>query len=118
MTKLLLALPVILLAAAAPAHATGGMTCRTGGPKPIEVSLVIGHATGSPLVSGRMTDAGKTVEVRAAQWWFDASELRLRFVDPQATRSELTLKAKKTGRYYDGALIRSSRSRWVRCRES
>lgn len=117
MKKSLIVLP-LLLAVAVPAHATGGMTCKTAGPKPIEVSIVIGHAAGSPLVSGRMTDAGRAVEVRAAQWWFDASELRLRFVDPQATRVQLTIKARKNGRYYDGALIRSGRSRWVRCRES
>ena len=117
MKKSLTVLP-LLLAVPVPAHATGGVTCKTAGQKPIEVSLVIGHAAGSPLVSGRMTDAGRAVEVRAAQWWFDASELRLRFVDPQATRSELTIEARRTGRYYDGALQRSGVSRWVRCRES
>jgi hypothetical protein len=117
MKKSLIVLPLIL-AVAVPARATGGMTCKTAGPKPVEAYLVIGHVAGSPLVSGRMTDAGRAVEVRAAQWWFDASELRLRFVDPQATRSELTIEARRNGRYYDGALQRSGVSRWVRCRES
>jgi hypothetical protein len=112
-----LSLPV-LLAAAAPAHATSGMTCRTAGAKPVEVSLVIGHTTGSPLVSGRMVDNRSAIEVRAVQWWLDSSELRLLLVDPQATRAEVTLRAKKTGRFYDGSLVRSGRSQWVRCRES
>ena len=107
-----------LLAMAAPAHATGGMTCRTAGPKPVEVSLVIGHTAGSPLVSGRMVDNGTAIEVRAVQWWLDASELRLLLVDPDATRAEVTLKAKKNGRFYDGSLVRGGVSRWVRCRES
>lgn len=108
----------LLLAAASPAHATGGMTCKTAGPKPVEVSLVIGHTAGSPLVSTRMSERGKAVQVRAAQWWLDASELRLLLVDPQVMRSELMLKVRKNGRYYDGTLVRSGRSRWVRCRES
>jgi hypothetical protein len=117
MKKAFLLLPV-LLAAAAPAHATGGMTCRTAGAKPVEVSLVIGHTTGSPLVSGRMMDNGSAIEVRAVQWRLDSSELRLLLVDPQATRTEATLKPKKNGRFYDGSLVRSGRSQWVRCRES
>jgi hypothetical protein len=106
------------LLAAAPAHATGGMTCKTAGPRPVEVSLVVGHTAGSPLVSGHLADQGRSIEVRAVQWWRDASELRLMLVDPQATRTELTLKAKKNGQFYDGVLVRSGRSRWVRCRES
>ena len=117
MTRSLLCL-ALLLGAAAPAHATGGMTCRTAGPKPVEVSLAIGHTVGSPIVSGRMVDAGTAVEVRAVQWWLDASELRLLLVDADATRPELMLKAKKNGRFYDGTLVRAGRSRWVRCRES
>ena len=117
MNKPLLCLP-FLLAAAVPAHATGGMVCRTAGPKPVEVSLTIGHTAGSPIVSGRLLDGGKSVEVRAVQWWLDASELRLLLVDPDATRQEVLLKAKKNGRFYDGTLVRSGRSRWVRCREA
>jgi hypothetical protein len=117
MRKSLAVLPV-LFAIASPAHATGGLICKTAAPKPIEVTLIIGHTLGSPLVSGRMTDDGNGVEVRAVQWWLDDSELRLLLVDPQATRSELMLRAKKNGRFYDGTLLRSGRSRWVRCRES
>ena len=116
MKKSLLFLPV-LIAAATPAHATGGMVCKTAGRRPVEVSMVIGHTIGSPLVSARMTEGGRSSDVRAAQWWLDASELRLLLVDPQATRPELTLKAKKNGRFYDGMLVRFGRSRWVRCRE-
>jgi hypothetical protein len=117
MNKAFLLLPV-LLAAAAPAHATSGMTCRTAGAKPVEVTLVIGNTTGSPLVSGRLVDNGSAIEVRAVQWWLDSSELRLLLVDPQATRAEVTIKAKKNGRFYDGSLVRAGRSQWVRCRES
>ena len=117
MKNALLLLPV-LLAAAAPAHATSGMTCRTAGAKPVEVSLVIGNTTGSPIVSAPMGHNGAAIEVRAVQWWLDSSELRLLLVDPEATRAEVTLKAKKNGRFYDGSLVRSGRSQWIRCRES
>ena len=117
MKKALLVLP-LLLAAAAPAHATSGMTCRTAGAKPVEVSLVVGNTTGSPLVSGRMVENGSAIEVRAVQWWLDSSELRLLLVDPGATRAEVTIKAKKNGRFYDGSLVRAGRPQWVRCRES
>ena len=117
MKKCFTVLP-LLFAAASPAHATGGMTCATAGSNGVHVSLVIGHTAGSPLVSARMDEGGRVVQVRAAQWWLDASELRLLLVDPEAARPELTIKARKNGRYYDGSLIRFGRSRWVRCRES
>lgn len=117
MRKLLLALPFVLLAEAR-AHATSGMVCSTADPNPVEVSIVIGNTTGSPIVSGRLLDTGKSVEVRAVQWWVDASELRLLLVDPEATREEVLIKAKKNGSFYDGTLARSGRSRWVRCREA
>jgi hypothetical protein len=108
----------LLAAIAAPAQATGGMVCKTAGPKPVQVSLTIGHTVGSPLVSGRLVDRAQSIEVRAVQWWLDASELRLLLVDAQATRAEVMLKAKKNGRFYDGTLVRSGRLRWVRCREA
>jgi hypothetical protein len=117
MRKLLLALPLVLLAEA-PAHSTSGMVCGTANPNPVEVSIVIGNTVGSPIVSGRLLDEGKAVEVRAVQWWVDASELRLLLVDPEALREEVLIKAKKNGQFYDGTLVRSGRSRWVRCREA
>ena len=117
MNKTLLCLP-LLIAAAAPAHATSGMVCGTADPDPVEVSIVVGNTVGSPIVSGRLLDGGKSVDVRAVQWWLDASEIRLLLVDPEARRQEVLVKAKKNGRFYDGTLMRSGRSRWVRCREA
>ena len=107
---------LLSIAIATPARATGGMTCETAGPRQVKVALIIGHTVGSPLVSERMLESGKPVEVRSIQWWFDASDLRLLLVDAAAT--EVTIKAKRNGRNYDGTLSRSGRSRWVRCRES
>jgi len=117
MKKALFSLP-LLAAMTSPAHATGGMTCKTADPNPIEVSIVIGDAAGPPLASGRMVDDGQSVGVKAIQWWFDPTEIRLLLVDPDATRTELTLKAKRNGQFYDGVVVRSGRTRWVRCRES
>ena len=116
MNKAILALPLIL-AVAAPAQATGGLLCRTAGADPIEVSLVIGHMIGSPLVSARMLDNGLTVPVSEAQWWLDPSEVRLVLTDPDARRKELVLRAKRNGQVYDGSLWRNGNQRWVRCRE-
>jgi hypothetical protein len=117
MNKTLLGLP-FLIAATAPAQATSSMVCRTADPSPVEVSIVIGNTVGSPLVSGRLLDGGRSVEVRAVQWWLDALELRLLLIDPDATRQEALIEAKKNGLFYDGRLVRAARSRWVRCREA
>lgn len=116
MTKLLLALPLALLVAV-PAHATGGLVCRTAGPRPIDVSLGFGHVAGTPLILTRLSDAGREVRAKPAQWWFDRAEVRLLLVDPDALREELRLTARRSGPYYDGSLWRSGKRRWARCRE-
>ena len=117
MKKLILCAP-LLLAIATPAHATGGFVCKTAGPGPIEIGLGFGHVAGSPLISARMTDRGRNVPVRHAQWWLDGRELRLLLTDPNAMRREVIVKARRNGRVYDGSLWRGGKQRWVRCRES
>lgn len=116
MTRLLGALPLILLAAA-PAGATGGFVCRTAGPDPIEASMGFGHVPGSPLVVTRLTDRGQIVPAQSAQWWLDNEELRLLLVGKDALRQELLIRAKRNGHVYDGSLWRQGKRRWVRCRE-
>jgi len=116
MKKAFLALP-LALAFASPAQATGGLVCRTAGASPIDVSLVIGHAAVSNVVSARLTDNARGVAVRVAQSWIDANEVRLDLTDPQAMRHELRLVVKRRGNVYDGSLWRSGKRRWVRCRE-
>ena len=105
--------------ASTPVFATGGMVCRTAGPKPIEVSIGFGHAPGAPLLrdSTRLLDNGRNISVTAPQWWLDDSELRLLLADPAAIRRELILKTRKNGRYYDGNIWRDGQRRWIRCRE-
>jgi hypothetical protein len=103
---------------AAPAHATGGFTCKTSGARPVEVSLGFGHVPGSPLILTRLSDNRRLVPVKSAQWWFDNEELRLVLIDPGATRRELVLRARRSGQVYDGSLWRGGQPRWVRCRES
>lgn len=118
MRNALLALPLVL-GLAAPAHATGGMVCRTAGAKPVEVSIGFGHAPGAPLISSatRLVDNGRNVPVTAPQWWLDDRELRLLLADPNGLRRELVLKARRSGHVYDGSLWRGGKRRWVRCRE-
>ena len=117
MNKSLLLLPT-LLAIAVPAQATGGLTCRTAGSRPLEVSLVIGHTAVSSMVSANLRDNGHRVPVSVAQSWLEPSELRLDLSDPNAMRREARLLAKKNGRFYDGTISRGGRTRWVRCGES
>ena len=115
--RFLLVLP-LLFCAAAPAHATGGMSCSTSGPKPIEVHLVFGHAIGAPLISVMLIDGGTEVLAEKAQWWLDRSELRLLLIDPNAEREEVLIKAKARGNIYVGTLRRGARTLRVRCEES
>jgi hypothetical protein len=103
---------------AAPAHATGGMTCRTAGARPVEVGLVISHTVIASVVSARLRDGETVVPVDVAQAWLDPNELRLDLVDPNALRHELRLRTKRHGATYDGTLLRGGKQRWVRCRES
>lgn len=102
-------------ALAAPALASGGLVCRTAGPRPIEVSVGIGHVAGSPLILTRVMDNGREVPVRQAQWWLDNSEVRLLLIAPDAHREELVLRARRNGHVYDGSMWRGAKRRWTRC---
>jgi hypothetical protein len=117
MNRLLLALPLALLAAT-PAHATGGLLCRTAGPRPVEIGVGFGHVPGAPVVALRLLDNGRNVPVTHAQWWLDNSEVRLLLIAPQATREEALLRARRNGHVYDGSLWRAGKRRWVRCRDN
>ncbi len=116
MKKILLAFSLSL--AASPAFATGGFTCRTAGPNPIEATVGFGHAPGSPLVGSRLAENGRPIPVVHPQWWLDSSELRLVLTDPNAMRREAIIKTRRNGQFYDGSLWRGGKRRWVRCRES
>jgi hypothetical protein len=117
MKRLLFALPLLLLTAT-PAQATGGFVCRTAGPGPVEVTMGFGHVPGSPLIATRLTDRGRVVPARQAQWWLDKDELRLLLIDKDAMREELLIRARRNGQTYDGSLWRDGKRRWVRCREA
>ena len=100
---------------AVPAHATGGMICRSAAG---EVSLTISHTAAPAIVAARLTSGGRLVPTGIAQSWIDRSEIRLDLTDPNATRVEARLRAKRTGNVYEGALARRGMApRWVRCRE-
>jgi len=118
--KYALLAPALLLGLAAPAHATGGFTCRTAGAKPITVSVGFGHVPGAPLLTDatRLIDNGRNIPVTAPQWWLDQSELRLLLVDPSAMRREVIVKTRRNGQVYDGNLWRGGKRYWVRCREA
>jgi hypothetical protein len=118
MNKSLILLPVFL-GISVPAQATGGLTCRTAGARPIQLSLVIGHTAVPSVVSARLTDSGREVPVVTAQSWFDPAEIRIDLVDRNAMRHEARLRAMWRGgsRSYDGSLWRNGKRNWVRCRE-
>jgi hypothetical protein len=117
MNKSVLLLP-LLIGLAGPAEATGGLTCRTAGARPIEITLVIGHTAISSVVSAALRDNGKAVPVSLAQSWLESTELRLDLANPNVTRREARILAKKNGRFYDGSLWRGGQRHWVRCREA
>ena len=103
---------------ASPAHATGSLTCRSPGARPMEVRLVISHTVVSSVVSAHLRDGRSNVPVQVAQSWLDPNELRLDLVDPNAVRHELRIRASRKGEAFDGSLWRGGIRRWVRCRES
>ena len=116
MKKALLPLPLLLFAAV-PAKATGGLVCRTAGEQPIQVSLVIGHTAVASVVSATLTDNGRAVPVTVAQSWLDPNSFLIDLVDPNAMRHELRVNARRNGDAYDGTLWRNGNRHWVRCRE-
>ena len=116
MKQYLLAAP-LLLCSALPAHATGGMSCSTSGPKSIEVHMVFGHAVGAPMISVALIEGGTEVPTEKAQWWLDRTELRLLLIDPNAEREEVLIRARARGDVYIGTLKRGARSLRVRCEE-
>ncbi len=115
--RIFIAAALVSLLIATPAHATGGLICRTAGSHPIEATFVISHTVVPSVVSARLRDSGRDVPVRVAQSWLEPNELRLDLVDLNAVRHELRLRVKRNGRTYDGALWRAAKRRWVRCRE-
>lgn len=117
MKRYLFAVP-LACAIAAPAHATAGSFCTTGGADPIEVSLVISRTIGGALISAALSEKGKEIETSIAQWWVDRSEMRLLLTDTNAEREEVEIRARARGDYYVGTLKRNGRSYRVRCEES
>lgn len=103
-----------------PAHATGGLTCKTAGPDPIEINLGFGHVPSAGLFLAQLTDSGENVPVIATQWWARGSELRLALVSADAWREEAIVIAtwNDKAKAHDGSVWRSGKRRWVRCRES
>ncbi len=116
-TYLPLVLGIAALGLAAPAHATGGLLCRTAGARPIDLRLVISHTAVPAVVSARLIDNRRDVPVALAQSWIEPDEVRVDLVDRNAQRHELRLRARKNGRVYDGSVWRGGKRHWVRCRE-
>ena len=116
--KLLIPAALVNLVIVSPAYATGGLICRTAGGRPVEAAITISHTVVPSVVSARLRDGNRNVQVRVAQSWLDARELRLDLVDATALRHELRLRVKGDGRTYDGTLWRRGQHWWVRCRES
>lgn len=103
------------IALAAPAHATGGLICRSAAG---EISLTIGHGAVSSIVAARLSADGRVIPTALAQGWIDRNEIRLDLTDANATRVEARLRAKRKGNVYEGALARRGAApRWARCRE-
>ena len=103
-----------------PAHATGGLSCKTADERPIMVSLGFGHVPSAGLFLVRLVDDEREIEVTTSQWWMRGPELRLALVSADVTGEELILIAQwnDAAHSYDGSVWRSGRKRWIRCREA
>lgn len=109
-----------LIALGLPAHATGGLLCKTADQRPIVVSLGFGHVPSAGLFLVRLVDDNRDIKVTASQWWMRGPELRLALVSADTTIEELILVAhwNRSARSYDGSVWRSGRKRWIRCQEA
>lgn len=102
---------------AAPAHATGGLQCRTADRSALVISLGFGHVPGAPIIASRLSAKGRTIPVSVPQWWFDGKEMRAVLTDPDALKTIATLRTTVNGQFYDGTVDWQGKRRWVRCRE-
>ena len=117
--KSMIGFAALALIAAAPAQASGGLMCRTAGPRPVTLALVVSHTAVPAVVSTRLTDNGRAIPAQTAQSWLDPTELRIDLTDRNAQRHEARLRAtwRAGSRSYDGSIWRDGQRRWVRCRE-
>ncbi len=116
MRNLILASAAAILVAA-PAHATGGMSCRTAAEPEISIDVGFGHTAGSGLFMARLQVAGEDIAVQAPQWWLDGEELRLLLTDEQATERLAVVRATRNGDTYDGSVVYGGKRHWIRCYE-
>lgn len=101
------------------AHATGGLSCRTADPEPVEITLGFGHSPSAGLFLHRLRDDGEEIAVELSQWWMNGTEVRLALLSSDAMREEAVMSAdwNEATRSYDGSIWRSGKRRWIRCRE-
>lgn len=115
--------PILLVASlglafvAAPAHATGGMQCRTADGSDVTISMGFGHVPGAPVVASHLWAKGRKIPVSAPQWWLDDKEMRAVLTDADGMRRLATLRAKANGHFYDGTVEWQGKRRWIRCRQ-
>ena len=117
MRYLILATAAAILASA-PAHATGGFSCKTASDPQIAIDVGFGHTAGAALFSRRLHVGDEEIAVDAPQWWLDDDELRVLLTDTQANERLAVVKAKRKGDAYDGTVVYQGRRHWIRCRES
>ncbi len=107
-----------LLALAVPAHATGGMSCRTAGDERIEIDLGMGRTIGGSIFQVSMRVDGREVPVRVAQSWLHDGQFLLMLSDPGGNRIEAVMATSVNGDTFDGSIRRGNRRHWIRCYES
>ena len=115
---------IALCAAAAPALATGAISCRsttspTDGP---DLSLVVGAGG---IVQARLSESGTSFTTgdgdgapMIAQSWLDRDQLKLDILDGNADEHIARLDTRRAGAGYVGVLILRGRQWRVRCQES
>ena len=116
--------PLILLALATPAGATGGFLCTAVGQEEPALSLVIGHGIPGGVVAANLREGGRWLSTYAPvdriiidQWWIDRERTWVDLVDRETGEPAAQLRVTNHRFGGSGTLARNGRTFAVRCRE-
>src|SRR5918993_4319404 len=111
MTRLILAIPIAILAAT-PAKATQGMICEGKG---ASINMLFGHAAVPTLIKAELVAGGAVVPSAIAQSWSGDKETWVDLADPDQMAVIASLRPTYARRNWRGTLTYKKRRIPVRC---